>query len=67
MLFWISIGLLFIGQNFALPSNSDMVWMPNLRGLPLRRNGEIVAEFEVNLAQRIKRNTLSNPLRVQTK
>ena len=24
------------------------VWIPNLRGLPIGRNGEIVAEFEVS-------------------
>ena len=34
---------------FSVPSmvDDDDVWMPNLRGLPIGREGEIVAEFEV--------------------
>ena len=31
----------------SVPAMLDDVWMPNLRGLPIGREGEIVAEFEV--------------------
>lgn len=36
-------------EAFSVPSmlDDDDVWMPNLRGLPIGREGEIVAEFEV--------------------
>jgi hypothetical protein len=32
---------------FCLPATNQDVWMPNLRGIPLGREGEIVAEFEI--------------------
>ena len=39
-----------LSLTFGVPiseENTQEVWMPNLRGLPLGRNGEVVAEFEV--------------------
>ena len=34
-------------DTLSVPAMLDDVWMPNLRGLPIGREGEIVAEFEV--------------------
>ena len=44
----LSINIMSSGA-FSAPSmvDDDDVWMPNLRGLPIGREGEIVAEFEV--------------------
>ena len=49
-----AVFMLFLSINimsgaFSAPStvDDDDVWMPNLRGLPIGREGEIVAEFEV--------------------
>lgn len=51
---WLLLALIWCKNLWGLPThsnNSDMslqdVWIPNLRGLPLGRTGEIVAEFEV--------------------
>ena len=39
----------FAHKSFSSPqTNLQDVWIPNLRGLPIGRNGEIVAEFEVS-------------------
>merc|ERR1719220_3249455 len=38
----------FIWVRSASPQTEDQdVWIPNLRGLPIGRDGEIVAEFEI--------------------
>jgi hypothetical protein len=41
----------FICKTFGSQTDQDIsdqdVWMPMLRGLPIGRDGEIVAEFEV--------------------
>ena len=38
----------FIWISSASQTEDQDVWIPNLRGLPIGRNGEIVAEFEVS-------------------
>ena len=50
----LSINIMSSGA-FSAPSmvDDDDVWMPNLRGLPIGREGEIVAEFEVRTQHRI--------------
>ena len=40
--------IFFIWTSSALQTDDQDVWIPNLRGLPIGRDGEIVAEFEVN-------------------
>ena len=32
-----------------LENQNDDLWIPNLRGIPIGREGEIVAEFEVSV------------------
>ena len=52
----VSLGMVFLNTMVStLPTtsleedlNRQNVWMPMLRGLPIGREGEIVAEFEVN-------------------
>ena len=36
------------GSETDIDVSDQDVWMPMLRGLPIGRDGEIVAEFEVN-------------------
>ena len=51
----VSLGMVFLNTMVStLPTtsleedlNRQNVWMPMLRGLPIGREGEIVAEFEV--------------------
>ena len=64
-------------DTLSVPAMLDDVWMPNLRGLPIGREGEIVAEFEVrpvpNFVQpeinkfpiNLGKNVLSNTVYVQ--
>lgn len=52
----VSLGMVFLNTMVStLPTtsleedlNRQNVWMPMLRGLPIGREGEIVAEFEVS-------------------
>ena len=41
--------LFTITSVISVPTTLDDVWIPNLRGLPIGREGEIVAEFEVSI------------------
>ena len=49
-IFQLLLLLVIFACNMGSSSQTDRqdVWIPNLRGLPIGRNGEIVAEFEVS-------------------